>query len=80
VLLQLQQMPSAGESTEMAMEHQKQPVSAVVLQTMHSPGEINEREWRGRIADAHHRGLGGAWVCARWRAGDSGIGPIASVP
>lgn len=34
VLLQLQQMPSARQSTEVAMKHQQQPMAPVVLQTM----------------------------------------------
>ena len=40
VLLQLQQMPSARQSAEVAMEDQQQPVPSVVLEAMGAAGGI----------------------------------------
>lgn len=37
MLLQLQQVPSAGESTQMAMEYQQEPLASVVSQSVSAP-------------------------------------------
>jgi len=45
VLLQLQQMPAARQSTEMPMEDQQQPVPAVVFEAVEATFRIRQREW-----------------------------------
>lgn len=49
VLLQLQQMPAARQSTQVPMEDQQQPVSAVVFEVVETAFRIRQREW--------HRGI-----------------------
>jgi len=44
VLLQLQQMPAARQSTQVPMEDQQQPVPAVVLEAVETAFRIRQRE------------------------------------
>ena len=44
VLLQLQQMPAARQSTQVPMEDQEQPVPAVVLEVVETAFRIRQRE------------------------------------
>jgi hypothetical protein len=48
VLLQLQQMPSARQSTEVAMKHQEHPMSLVVSEAMDATLCVEECERSGR--------------------------------
>ena len=52
VLLQLQQMPAARQSTQVPMEDQQQPVPAVVLEAVEKAFRIRQREWHRGITDA----------------------------
>jgi hypothetical protein len=49
LLLQLQQMPSARQSTEMPMEDEQQPVSLVILETMNTSLDVRQGE-RGGVS------------------------------
>jgi hypothetical protein len=51
VLLQLQQVPAARQSAQMAVKHQQQPVPPVVLETMDPAIGVRKREGDGRMAD-----------------------------
>jgi hypothetical protein len=51
VLLQLQQMPSARQSTKVPMKHQQQPMALVVLETMGASLDVRERERGGGMTD-----------------------------
>lgn len=55
-LPQLRQMFTAGESAQMSMEHQQQPVAGIVRQRVDRPLGVGEREWHGGHPDsATHR-------------------------
>ena len=51
MLLQLQQVPAAGQSTEVPVKHQQQPMTAVVPQSVRAPLGILEQEGYGWLAD-----------------------------
>ena len=46
VLLQLQQVPAAGQSTEVSMKHEQQPRILIVFETMHAARSIRKLERR----------------------------------
>jgi len=59
VLLQLQQVPAARQSTEVTVEDQQQPEALIVFGTMEPPGGVVEREFRHGVSDARARASGG---------------------
>ena len=63
VLLQLQQMPAARQSTQVPMEDQQQPVPAVVFEVVESAFPVRQRE--------RHRGI--TDVCALHDSSFAGI-------
>jgi len=50
VLLQLQQMPSARQSAQVAMKDEQQPMPSVVLEAMRPAVGIAQSEASGRLA------------------------------
>ena len=61
VLLQLQQMPPAGESTEVPMKHQQKPTTLVVGEAMAAPFGIGQFERNRRLSNlTSSHGLGHA--------------------
>jgi hypothetical protein len=58
VITQLRDVRAAGESTEVAVEHQQQPVAAVVFETAGVAGAVQKGEGDGRLAgEVFHMGL-----------------------
>jgi hypothetical protein len=49
LLLQLQQMPSARQSTEMPMEDEEQPMSLAILETVNASIDVRQCK-RGRVS------------------------------
>jgi len=45
---QLRQVLTAGQSAEVAVEDHQQPAAAILLETMHGPGSVLQRERDGR--------------------------------
>jgi len=52
MLSQLRQMLAAWQSPQMPVEHQQQPVSGVVLESMHVSAGIFQLEFTGDLTDA----------------------------
>lgn len=51
VLLQLQQVPAAGESTEVPMKHQQEPMPLVIGEAVYAPFGIGQFERNRRLAN-----------------------------
>ena len=51
VLLQLQQMPAARQSTQVPMEHQQQPVPSVVFEAVETAFLVWQYEWHRGTTD-----------------------------
>ncbi len=56
-LLQLQQVPAADQSTQMAMEDHQQPGSLEVLETMDPAVDVWQRKRHGRLVHSGGHGL-----------------------
>ncbi|MBI2835816.1 MAG: hypothetical protein HYX76_15455 [Acidobacteria bacterium] len=56
MLLQLQQVPAAWQSTQMAMKHQQQPKAMVVRKAVDMAVGIGQLEWHGGPADLTSKG------------------------
>lgn len=53
--LQLQQVPAAGESTEMAMEDHQQPATSIMLERVQAPPDVWQRKSNRWLSDSSHQ-------------------------
>jgi hypothetical protein len=57
VLLQLQQVPAARQSTEVAMKYEKQPPAIKLLEAVHPSVDVWERKWNRAAPYLGARGI-----------------------
>jgi hypothetical protein len=77
VLLQLQQVPAAGQSAQMTVEHQEQPAAREVREPPRAPRQIRQLEGRRGSADSIFRSAGHVGpLCAGHPARDDSLPPL----